>query len=276
MNKIDMAVPAPEADGYTPTIVARVENGVGWMIFSNPRRRNALTYAMWRQIPDVVAAFAADPAVKVIALTGEGDTSFVSGADISEFDTLRSTPEQVKAYDDASGKASSAIRGVAKPTVAVIRTWCVGGGVATALNCDLRIAAEGSQFGVPASRLGLGYRFSGIKALVDVVGPAHAREIFFTARRYSTEEALLMGLINRAFPVDGFDAAASDYLASIAGNAPLTIASAKLAMRAAMQDPSDRDMEAVDATVTACFESEDYREGRRAFLEKRKPLFRGR
>lgn len=275
MSKIDMMAPTPEADGYTPTIVAKIENGVGWMIFSNPRRRNAVTYAMWRQIPDVIAAFAADPAVKVIALTGEGDASFVSGADISEFDTLRSTPEQVKAYDEASGEASSAIRGVTKPTVAVIRTWCVGGGVATALNCDLRIAEEGSRFGVPAARLSIGYRYSGIKALVDVVGPAHAKEIFFTARRYSTEEALLMGLINRAFPVDGFDAAASDYLVNIADNAPLTITSAKLAMRAAMQDPSDRDMEAIDAAVTACFESEDYREGRRAFLQKREPVFHG-
>ncbi len=275
MTKIDMAVPAAEADGYTPTIIAKIKNGVGWMIFSNPRRRNAVTYAMWRQIPDVITAFASDPEVKVIALRGEGDASFVSGADISEFDTMRSTPEQVAEYDEAGRKASAAIENVAKPTVAVIQTWCVGGGVATALNCDLRIASEGSGFGVPAARLGLGYRYNGIKALVDVVGPAHAREVFFTARKYTTQEALLMGLINRVFQADGFDAAVDDYLADIAANAPMTIASAKMAIRAVTQDQSERDIEAIDAAVIACFESEDYQEGRHAFLEKRVPVFRG-
>src|SRR5690606_23452544 len=135
-----------EADGYTPQIIARVDRGIGWLIFSNPRRRNAVTYNMWRQIPGAVAAFAADPSVKVIALRGDGDSSFVSGADISEFETLRSTPEQVATYDAAGRAASVAIEGVAKPTVAVIRTWCVGGGVGTALGCDLRIAAADTRF----------------------------------------------------------------------------------------------------------------------------------
>jgi enoyl-CoA hydratase/carnithine racemase len=276
MSKIDMTVPVTEADGYTPTIIAKIENGVGWMIFSNPRRRNAVTYKMWCQIPDVIAAFASNPEVKVIALRGEGDASFVSGADISEFDTMRSTPEQVATYDEAGRKASTAIESVEKPTVAIIQTWCIGGGVATALNCDLRIASEGSCFGVPAARLGLGYRYNGIKALVDVVGPAHAREIFFTARKYSTKEALLMGLINRVFQIDGFDVAVDDYLADIASNAPMTISSSKMAMRAVTKDPSERDIEAINAAVVACFESEDYQEGRRAFLEKREPMFRGR
>lgn len=267
--------PVPEADGYTPQIIPRVENGVGWMIFSNPRRRNAVTFNMWKQIPEVIAAFEADPEVKVVALRGEGDVSFISGADISEFGHLRSTPDQVAAYDVVGKAAGASIEGCAKPTVAVIRTWCVGGGLGTALGCDLRIAAANSRFAIPAARLGLGYRYAGIKALVDVVGPANAREIFFTARKYPADEALAMGLINRILPDEGFDAAAQAYLAEIAGNAPLTIKAARMAIRAVTRDAEDRDIAAVDAAVQACFDSADYEEGRRAFAEKRAPVFRG-
>ncbi|WP_158971154.1 enoyl-CoA hydratase [Chachezhania sediminis] len=266
----------PEADGYTPQVVATVEDGVGWLTFANPRRKNAVTYAMWCQIPAAFADFAADPAVKVIALRGEGEGSFISGADISEFGRRRSTPEQVAEYDRVGAQANAAIVRSPKPTVAVARTWCVGGGMGTALSCDLRIAAANTRFAVPAARLGLGYRYAGIKALVDVVGPAHAREIFFTARKYSAEEALTMGLINRILPVEGFDQAAAAYLAEIAGNAPLTIKAARMAIRAVTQDPDARDLDAIDAAIQACFDSEDYKEGRAAFAEKRAPHFRGR
>lgn len=270
-----MVAPVAEADGYTPQIITRVENGVGWMIFSNPRRRNAVSFNMWKQIPGAIATFEADPAVKVVALRGEGEVSFISGADITEFGRLRSTPEQVAAYDEVGKAASAAIEGCAKPTVAVIRTWCVGGGLGTALGCDLRIAAANSRFAIPAARLGLGYRYVGVRALVDVVGPANAREIFFTARKYPAEEALRMGLINRILPDEGFDEAAQDYLAGIAGNAPLTIRAARMAIRAVTRDPEERDIAAVDAAVQACFDSADYEEGRRAFAEKRDPVFRG-
>ena len=276
MSRLDQIAAEPEADGYTPHIRTEVKEGVGWLIFDNPRRRNAVTYTMWRQIPAALADLAEDASVGVVALRGAGESSFISGADISEFATRRSTPEQVAEYDRVGTEANAAIVAFAKPTVAVIRTWCVGGGVATALGCDLRIASEDSRFAVPAARLGLGYRYSGIKALVDVVGPANAREIFFTARKYSAEEALRMGLINRSFPVAGFDAAAQDYLAGIAGNAPLTMQAAKLAIRATGQDPEARDLDAVQAAIDACFDSEDYREGRAAFAEKRPPVFRGR
>lgn len=266
----------PEADGYTPQIRIEVKDGVGWMIFANPKRRNAVTYTMWRQIPAALADLAADDSVGVVALRGEGESSFISGADISEFATRRSTPEQVAEYDRVGTEANAAIVAFEKPTVAVIRTWCVGGGVATALGCDLRIASEDSRFAVPAARLGLGYRYSGIKALVDVVGPANAREIFFTARKYSAAEALRMGLINQSLPVDGFDAAAQDYLAQIAGNAPLTMRAAKMAIRATGQDPDQRDLDTINTAIQACFDSEDYKEGRAAFAEKRPPVFRGR
>lgn len=276
MSKLEQIVPEAEADGYTPHIHVEVRDGVGWMTFANPRRRNAVTYTMWRQIPAALADLAADDSVRVVALRGEGEASFISGADISEFATRRSTPEQVAEYDRVGTEANAAIVAFSKPTVAVIRTWCVGGGVATALGCDLRIASEDSRFAVPAARLGLGYRYTGIKALVDVVGPANAREIFFTARKYSSDEALRMGLINRTLPVDGFDAAAQAYLEEIAGNAPLTIGAAKQAIRAVGQDPDQRDVDAINAAVQACFDSEDYLEGRAAFAEKRAPVFRGR
>ena len=266
----------PEADGYTPQIEVRVADGVGWMTFANPRRRNAVTYAMWRQIPAALADFAADPGVNVVALRGAGEASFVAGADITEFARRRSTPAQVAEYERVGVEANAALTGFPKPTVAVIRAWCVGGGVATALGCDLRIAAADARFAVPAARLGLGYRYAGVKALVDVVGPARAREIFFTARQYGAEEALSMGLINRVLPVEGFDAAAADYLAGIAANAPLTIRAAKLAIRDAGLDPEERDHEAVDSAIQACFDSEDYAEGRAAFAEKRAPRFRGK
>jgi len=276
MSELSRIEATAEADGYTPRIEVDVRGGVGWMTFANPRRRNAVTHTMWRQIPAALADLAADPSVKVVALRGAGDESFISGADITEFGTRRSTPEQVADYDRVSIAANAALTGFEKPTVAVIRTWCVGGGVATALGCDLRIAAADSRFAVPAARLGLGYRMSGIRALVDVVGPANAREIFFTARKYSAEEALGMGLINRILPVEGFDAAAEAYLADIAANAPLTMKAAKLAIRDVMRDPADRDPAGVDAAVQACFDSADYEEGRRAFAEKRAPVFRGR
>ena len=276
MNALSEIPLEPEADGYTPQVVAEVKDGIGWLIFANPRRRNAVTYAMWCQIPAAFADFEADPAVKVIALRGEGEASFISGADISEFGTRRSTPEQVEEYDRVGTAANAAIVNSAKPTVAVARTWCVGGGMGTALSCDLRIAAANTRFAVPAARLGLGYRFSGIKALVDVVGPANAREIFFTARKYSAEEALAMGLINRILPDEDFDEAATAYLAEIAGNAPLTIKAARMAIRAVTQDPATRDLDAVDAAIQACFDSEDYKEGRAAFAEKRAPVFKGK
>lgn len=275
MSQLAQVISEPEADGYTPHIRIEVHDGVGWMIFANPKRRNAVTYAMWRQIPAALADLAADDSVRVVALRGEGESSFISGADISEFATRRSTPEQVAEYDRVGTEANAAIVAFEKPTVAVIRTWCVGGGVATALGCDLRIASENSRFAVPAARLGLGYRYSGIKALVDVVGPANAREIFFTARKFSTDEALRMGLINRAFAEDGFDAAAQAYLADIAANAPLTMHAAKMAIRAVGQDPDQRDIATINAAVQACFDSEDYQEGRAAFAEKRSPNFRG-
>ncbi len=272
----EFVAPISEADGYTPEVKVEIEGGIGWMIYSNPRRRNAVTLNMWKQIPALAASLDANPDVRVVALRGEGDASFVSGADISEFDKVRATPQDVANYDLVSRQASAAIMGISKPTVAVIQRWCVGGGVATALSCDLRFASDNTRFAVPAAKLGLGYRYSGLKALVEIVGPATAREIFYTARQYDAIEAKEIGLINRVAPTASFDDDAKAYLTSIAQNAPLTVKAAKLAIATAMKDPADRDVDAVDEAVELCFASDDYKEGRNAFLEKRLPQFKGR
>ncbi|MHC4049428.1 enoyl-CoA hydratase [Bradyrhizobium sp. 25ACV] len=276
MTRLADTVATPEPDGYTPTIRAEIEDGIGWIIFANPRRRNAVTHTMWRQIPLAVADLQEDPDVKVIALRGEGEVSFASGADISEFGSKRSTPEQLADYDQLTTMASGSIIKCTKPTVAVIRRWCIGGGLAIALCCDLRLATDDSRFAIPAAKLGLGYRYGGVKTLVDIVGPANAREIFYTARQYPADEARALGIINRAFPVDDFEAEARAYLKEIARNAPLTIYAAGLSIDAALKDPIDRSLEAVDSATRACFESADYVEGRAAFAEKRQPVFRGR
>jgi enoyl-CoA hydratase len=268
--------PIAEADGYTPQVIARVENGIGWMIFSNPRRRNAVTFNMWQQIPGIINQFERDDSVRVVALRGEGTSSFISGADISEFADKRNTPEQVKTYDAAGKAAGEAIAGLLKPTVAVIRTWCVGGGLGTALGCDLRIAASDTRFAVPAAKLGLGYRYAGIKTLVDTVGPANAAEIFYSARQYDADEALRMGLINRILPIERFDDAADAYLRTIVQNAPLTMKAGKMAIQGVREQSDPSTLHSIDKAVAACFQSEDYAEGRAAFSEKRKPEFKGR
>ncbi len=259
----------------TSRMIARVEGPVGWMIFNNPERRNAVSLDMWEAVPRILAAFESDPAVRIIALAGEGGRAFVSGADISQFDKQRSNEEQVARYDEVAGAASDALKRVSKPTVAVIRGWCIGGGLGIAVSCDLRWATDTSKFGVPAGRLGLGYAHTGIKRLMDVVGPAYAQEIFFTARHFTAAEAQLMGLVNRVLPDAEFDAWVAAEFATIAANAPLTLRAVKATVRELLRGP-DADLDLSRRLVAECFASEDYKEGRRAFMEKRQPIFQGR
>lgn len=260
----------------TDKMIARKDGAIGWMIFNNPARRNAVSLEMWEAIPQILAAYEEDPAVRVIVVTGAGEKAFVSGADISQFEKERSTPEQVKHYEDISSRAAAMLTGTVKPTIAMIRGFCIGGGLGTALNCDLRIAAEDARFGVPAARLGLGYGYTGVEKLVRLVGPAYAKEIFYTARQFDAAEALQMGLVNRVVPVAELEEYVRGYAATIAGNAPLTIRAVKKTVGEALKDPGKRDEAAVKAAVDACFTSDDYKEGRRAFMEKRRPAFQGR
>jgi len=260
----------------TTKMIAKKEGGVGWMIFNQPEKRNAVSFEMWTAIPKIIKAFEDDPEVRCIVLAGAGDKAFVSGADISEFEKRRSSPEDVKIYNAAGDDAAAVIQATTKPTIAMIRGICIGGGLGMALNTDIRIATDDTVFAVPAARLGLGYRYGAMKRLVDVVGPSYAKEIFFTARKFNAQEALQMGLVNRVVPSADLESYVKDYTDRIAENAPLTMKTAKMAVDAIITDESARNRAAVDEMVTVCFASEDYTEGRRAFMEKRKPRFQGR
>lgn len=256
-------------------LIATVDGPVGRITFSNPARMNAVSQSMWAQIPEALQCLEHDAAVRVIAVTGDGGKAFVSGADISEFDAARGSAEQEREYDRVAQQAFAAFARVSKPTVACIDGYCIGGGVAVALACDLRIASEQSQFGIPAARLGLGYDLPGVRKLVGVVGPAHAREIFYTARRYRADEALRMGLVNQVYANAQFAESARAYIDGIAANAPLTLRAVKRTVDELLRDESQRDVAAVEQLVARCFDSQDYAEGRRAFMEKRVPRFRG-
>jgi len=259
----------------TPQIIARKEEQIGWLIFNNPSRRNAVTLAMWEAIPSVLAAFEADPEVRVVVLTGAGNKAFVAGADISEFDQVRNSTDNVSYYAEQVSAANSAIAAIGKPTIAMIRGVCVGGGVGIALNCDIRISADDALFAIPAAKLGLGYGHAGLKQLVDLVGPSFAKEIFYTARLFSAAEALAMGLINRALPTAALESYVRDYCQTIAQNAPLTAQSVKqIIAQIVAEAPLDEAY--CDRLVQICFESEDYIEGRQAFMEKRPPDFKGK
>lgn len=246
------------------------------MLFNHPARHNAVSVDMWRAIPEILSDFERDDAVRVVVLGGVGGKAFISGADISEFEQKRSSRESIAEYNAIAGEANAAIIGCFKPTIAMIEGYCVGGGLGVALCCDIRLAADNSRFAVPAAKLGLGYAYAGIKRLADLVGPSFAKEIFYTARQFDANEALQMGLINRVRPAGDLQEYVRDYAERISANAPLTVRSVKISVNEAFKEPNDRDLAAAQRAVDACFESQDYVEGRTAFIEKRKPFFRGR
>lgn len=257
----------------TDKILSRKEDGVGHLVFNNPERHNAVSLDMWEAAEAVVADFRADAKIRVMVVSGAGGKAFVSGADISKFEKDRSTKEGVDRYNVLVDRAYTAFAEFPKPSIAMIRGYCIGGGLALAMCCDMRIATENSKFGVPAAKLGLGYGYKGIKKLVDVVGPSFAKEIFFTARQFNAAEALQMGLINRSIASEDLEKYVQDCADVINGNAPLTTGLVKYSVGEAVKSGSERDLQKADAMVAACFASKDYIEGRTAFMEKRKPQF---
>lgn len=260
----------------TERVIVRKEGAAGWLFFNNPARRNAMSIDMWEAIPVVMDRFQADDEVRVIVLAGAGDKAFVSGADISQFESQRSSQEAVQRYEEIAEGAQARIAGSDKPVIAMIRGYCLGGGLNIANHCDLRIAAEDARFGIPAAKMGLGYRASSMKQLVDIVGGANAREIMITARQYSAAEARQMGLVHHVVPVAELEAFTRKYCEDIAANAPLTMRAAKRIIREILAASAGYDAAKCKAWVRECFESEDYKEGRKAFMEKRKPVFRGK
>ncbi|PJK30809.1 enoyl-CoA hydratase [Minwuia thermotolerans] len=259
----------------TTKMKAEARDGVGWIIFNQPEKRNAVSVEMWAAVPQIMAYYDADPEVRCVVLKGAGEQAFIAGADISEFGEKRNSPEATKHYDAVSAEAHRALALSPKPTIAMINGFCIGGGVAVALSTDIRIAADNGRFAVPAARLGLGYGAGGLKRLIDVVGPAFAKEIFFTARQFDAAEALAMGLVNRVVPAAELESYVLDYARRIAENAPLTIRAAKMTIDELLKDAERRDLAACEAAISQCFASADYAEGRTAFMEKRKPRFRG-
>ncbi len=257
-------------------IVVEKRGPVGWIVFNQPAKRNALSNAMWRAIPEAMRRFEADPEVRCVAFRGAGIEAFSAGADISEFEKNRSQKASVAEYDDLLDKVLHSIQGSRKPTVAMIYGYCLGGGLEIALACDLRYCGQSAQFGIPAAKLGLGYNVEGHKRLLETVGHAQAREIMLLGRRYSADEALHMGLVNKVFADGDLEAQSADILAALAANAPLSIANSKTIFEEYVKAQGIPDAEAMRAAIERCAKSEDYQEGRRAFMEKRKPSFRGK
>jgi enoyl-CoA hydratase/carnithine racemase len=257
-------------------LITQRAGAVATVLFSNPAKMNAVTFDMWSAVPAALAALDADPAVRAIVIAGDGDKAFISGADISQFEKLRGTAEAQTDYNKAVEKAYLAPMNCSKPVIARIRGICIGGGLGFAAACDLRICSDDAVFRMPAARLGLGYSPTGVRRFMNVIGAANTSEIFFTARKFDAREALRMGFVSRVVPAAQLEQAVAETCELIAENAPLTVAAAKFAVQQALKDPSERDMAKAARMVEACFASADHQEGRKAFMEKRKPGFTGR
>jgi enoyl-CoA hydratase/carnithine racemase len=261
------------ADGK---ILQSVTDGVGIITFNNPEKRNAMSLDMWEGLGSALTELRDDPGVRVVILVGAGDKAFVSGADISQFEKTRHNAEASEEYSKKSAAQRALLADYPKPTIACIRGFCLGGGMQVAMLADIRIASENSQFGIPAAKLGIAYGYDGLKHLVSLVGPSWARLLMYTGMRIDSAEAVRIGLVDRVVPDTELWNATQDIARTISGNAPLAIQAAKITIAQVLKDPDKRDMNAIKAIGTDCMDSEDFREGRTAFMEKRKPRFRGK
>jgi enoyl-CoA hydratase len=260
----------------TGKILAEVSGGVGWLTFNNPERRNAVSLEMWQGLAQATSAFEADPEVRVVVLRGAGGRSFAAGADISEFEQHRANAEQKKRYGELAAGGHRGLAKLSKPLIAMIQGFCIGGGLAIALSADLRFATPGSRFAIPAAKLGLGYDYPGLAALARLVGPSATKDILFSARMLEADEALRIGLINFVVDDAELESRVREYAARVAANAPMTVHAVKSAMQVFERYSADPGAAEIAALVDACFNSDDYKEGRRAFMEKRTPRFSGR
>jgi enoyl-CoA hydratase/carnithine racemase len=261
--------------GATPSIRYEAKDGLAHITLAHAARMNAMTLGMWKSLPEAVARADADPEVRAITVTGEGEKAFCAGADISEFGQVRASEADIAAYEVAVSAANHALSAAKKPTIALIRGICFGGGFGLAMACDLRLASRDSRFRIPAARLGLGYGYAGVAALVHRIGMAGVADLLLSARILDAEDALRYTIATLVWERAEFDAKAAEYLKTMASNAPLTMQAVKGALTELMRPEAERDVAAAEALVARCFASEDYREGQTAFLEKRAPVFRG-
>ena len=259
----------------TPKMLAEVKGGIALIIFNAPEKRNAMSLDMWQGLGEILEKLEGQSSVRVLILKGQGDIAFVSGADISEFEEKRSNQKDRDSYEAAFDNALKKLANFSRPVVAMIQGYCIGGGLAIALNSDIRIASENSKFGIPAAKLGLGYGFQAIKTLESIVGPSSAKDILFTARFLEEGEALRIGLINFVVSAENLEKAVFEYADKIVANAPLTIKAVKATVGEVVKDPTQESPTYIDEMVNKCFTSKDYQEGRKAFLEKRRPKFIG-
>ena len=256
-------------------MLSRVEEGVGYITFNNPEKHNAVSIEMWDALEKILDEFRSSKDIRVIVLNGAGGKSFVSGADISKFDKERSSKEAVLSYNKRTQKVYELLQTFPKPTIAMIDGYCIGGGLNLAVCCDIRICSEKSKFAMPAAKLSLGYPFSSIKRLFDVMGPGMAKHFMFTAEKISASEALACGLVQKLVSEENIETYVRDYALTISHNAPLTIKAMKQIGIEILKNPDERDLLLCEQLASACFDSEDYKEGRKAFMEKRKPNFKG-
>ena len=259
----------------TGEVLCEAADGIGWITFSNPAKRNAMTLEMWQAVGRTILALQADDAVRAVVMRGAGDRAFMSGADISQFEAQRDSAQAAAAYDVIAEEAREHLRRLDKPLIAMIHGFCLGGGLGVALAADLRFCSEDASFGIPAANLGVAYSTGSVRRLVDLVGPSVAKDILFSARRLDAPEALRVGLVSRVTGKDALEHAVRDYATALAAKAPLSLRASKATVDEVMKPAGEQDAERIRRHVAACFDSADYTEGRRAFMEKRTPVFRG-